>query len=101
MCLTCNSVDEEKVQCDECLSEFCKKCYIERCDIGGGQDQDVYFECPKCTSGNGFILNAQNVPLRVTDSDLLSYLLNKCDLSREAAIQKCLIFLKDKIKQIS
>ena len=33
--------------CKDCLSPYCANCFGKRCDIGGGQDLDVYFHCDK------------------------------------------------------
>lgn len=82
-CLVCgNIVDprlsklDSKAKCDECDSTFCDRCYIRRCDIGGGQDQDIYFSCPRCRREI------------IRDKDLLEYFLRRCDLTMETAKQK-------------
>lgn len=82
-CLICNKIVpanssrlNSKAKCDKCDCIFCDSCYIKRCDIGGGQDQNVYFSCPRCRCEI------------IRDKDLLEYFLRRCDLTMETATQK-------------
>jgi len=71
ICLICSKSiifdwDRSPSKCDKCDCIYCDECFVKRCDIGGGQDQDVYFDCPKC-----------NLEI-IRDKDLLEYFLCRC-----------------------
>lgn len=51
--------------CKTCKNEFCNNCFGSNCDGGGGQDLNLYFNCPHC-SGKIF-----------GDKELLEYLINE------------------------
>ena len=67
---------KSKHVCKTCNSNFCPQCFPIFCDTGGGQDLNIYFDCPRC-SGKIFC-----------DNDLLDFLLKKYNITKEETIEE-------------
>ena len=51
----------------ECGSLFCKDCVSIYVDIGGGQDESLYFYCPKCLESRKTFKSKKNIPTLIVE----------------------------------
>lgn len=90
-CIVChnNVVDCFNIySCETCKSVFCSECFYKCYDTGGGQHGGIYFYCPECKRIRD--VHYKKPWLAVTDEELMTYLLKKCNFNdKEEAQMKC------------